>query len=137
MSGCVGYSRIAQFQKCNNDDICSFESDQSKRLVRENNKMILYTFWDNSEVKSRGEVEYCLVEEVSFVALDSTKVKKVNRKVSVCYDGKFTSFHSNGKLKEQGKYKHGYYSGVWKEYTEEGLILKRTNYGNLRLKSNN
>jgi antitoxin component YwqK of YwqJK toxin-antitoxin module len=128
-SCCIRNSKIAQFQECNNNDICSFESDSTKRLVKENNKMILYTFWDNNQVKSRGEVEYSIVEEISFVARDNTKVKKVNRKVSVSYDGKFTSFHRNGKLNEQGRYKHGFYIGVWKEFTEEGALKKKTNYG--------
>jgi len=45
-------------------------------------------------------------------------------------NGKFTSFHINGKVKEQGQYIMGNKDGNWKRYDTEGILITTFSYEN-------
>jgi antitoxin component YwqK of YwqJK toxin-antitoxin module len=69
-----------------------------------------------------------MVEDVSHVAVGNEPVKRINQKVSVCYHGAFSSYHSNGVLATIGHYEHGYYKGEWRKYDENGKLLEKIRY---------
>lgn len=44
-------------------------------------------------------------------------------------EGKARNFYPDGKLKSQGNYYNGLYSGVWEYYDEQGKLVSKEEYG--------
>jgi antitoxin component YwqK of YwqJK toxin-antitoxin module len=43
-------------------------------------------------------------------------------------DSTFTTYHENGMVKETGRFRNGEKHGKWREYRDNGIILKETKY---------
>jgi hypothetical protein len=127
--GCNNEGIIQTIPKiCAPNTICSFESDPNRELVTVGKKLILNTYSEERILQSCGEVEKCIVEEISYVLKENEKVQKLNYRISVCYHGAYNEFYANGIVKKTGKYRHGFYIGQWKEFDESGQLKNVESY---------